>query len=350
MPHACFITRSGGPEVLAVREVPRQPCGPEQVRVAVAFCGANFADLAARAGVYGPAPRPPFVPGFEVSGTVEEAGPRSGFSPGERVLAVSRFGGYVDELVADAARVRRLPEGMSLEEGAALPAQYLTAHHALTRVAHAQRGESVLIHAVAGGVGTAALQLSRAFGLVTYGTASSEEKLAFARTHGLDHGIDYARQDFEVEVRRLTEGRGVDVALDANGGPSFGRSFRCLAPGGRLVVYGAAAALPQSLTPRAIAQWPRVAAALARQKWFHPFELIARNVSVCGLQLLLLWDDVEGLGQQLDALLALYREGRVRPVVERVFPLAEAAQAHRALHSRRTRGKVLLRAREETPW
>jgi NADPH:quinone reductase-like Zn-dependent oxidoreductase len=344
MPQACTIVRSGGPDVLTLRPLPPQQCGPAQVRIRVAFSGVNFADLAARAGVYGPAPRPPFVPGFEVSGTVEEAGPESGFSTGERVLAVSRFGGYVQELVADVTRVRRLPEGMSLEEAAALPAQYLTAHHALTRVCHAKAGESVLIHAVAGGVGTAALQLAQAMGLTTYGTSSSDEKLAYATGQGLTHAINYARDDFEREVLRLTGGRGVDIALDANGGASFGKSFRCLAPGGRLVVYGAAAALPRSLSPRAIAEWPRAVAELARQKWFHPFELITRNVSVCGLQLLLLWDDAQTLGRELEELLVLYAQGKVRPVVDQVFPLAEAAEAHRYLHARRTRGKVLLRA------
>jgi NADPH:quinone reductase-like Zn-dependent oxidoreductase len=342
MPRACFVTRSGGPEVLAMREVPPEACGPGQVRVRAAFCGVNFADLAARAGVYGPAPRPPFVPGFEVSGTVAEAGAQSGFTVGERVLAVSRFGGYTEELVADGARVRRLPAGMSLEEAAALPAQALTAHHALVHLAHARRGESVLVHAAAGGVGTAALQLSRVLGLSTFGTASSEDKLAFARGHGLQHGIDLSRQDFEREVLRLTRGRGVDVVLDANGGDSFGRSFRCLAPGGRLVVFGAAAALPSSLSLRAVAGWPRAALALARQKWFHPFELISRNVTVSGLQLLRLWDDVEGLGAELDALLALHARGDLRPFVDRVVPLAQAAEAHRYLHSRRSRGKVLL--------
>jgi NADPH:quinone reductase-like Zn-dependent oxidoreductase len=343
MPVECLVTRYGGPDVLEVREKPAVACGPAQVRIEVAFAGVNFADLAARAGLYGPAPHPPFAPGFEVAGTVTEAGETSGLAVGDRVLSGTRFGGYASELIVKGARARRLPEGMSLEEGAALVAQYLTAYHALTRVAHARPGETVLVHACAGGVGTAAVQLCKAFGLRSIGTSSADEKLAYARGQGLEVGINYAREDFEKAVRRAFPS-GVDVALDANGGASFGKSFRCLATGGRLVVYGAAAALPSARTLEAVREWPRAVWEFARQRWFHPFELIERNVSVAGLQILLLWDDLELLGAELDALLGLYREGKIRPVIDRVFPLVDAASAHRYLAERRTRGKVLLAA------
>lgn len=339
----CVVPRSGPPEVLQLRTVASEPCGPGQVRIRVAYAGVNFADLAVRAGLYGPAPKPPVVPGFELSGTVAEAGAESGFREGDRVLAVTRFGGYVDEKVVDAPRARRVPDSMSLEEAAALPAQYLTAYHALSEVCRARKGETVLIHAAAGGVGTAAVQLCRALGLTSFGTASSDEKLEYARQNGLQHGINYSRNDFEAEVMRLTEGRGVDIALDANGGRSYGKSFRVLARGGRLVVYGAAAALPTSL--RAVKEWPRIAWEFAHQKWFHPFELISRNVAVCGLQLLLLWDQLDVLGAELEALLRHYAEGALKPQVDRIFPLGDAAEAHRYLHSRRSKGKVLLAAR-----
>lgn len=339
MANECVVLKSGGPEALTLRTVPSRPCGPGQVRVRVAFIGVNFADLAVRAGVYGPAPKPPIVPGFEVAGVVEESKSPS-FQQGDRVLAVSRFGGYVDELVADETRVRRIPPAMSFEEAAALPAQYLTAWHALVAVCGAKRGESVLIHAAAGGVGTAAVQLCRELGLRSIGTASTDAKLDFARSQGLDVGINYAREDFEEAVRVATQGAGVDIALDANGGRSYGKSFRALAPGGRLVVYGAAAALPSSL--KAVAEWPRTAWELAHQKWFHPFELIDRNVSVCGLQLLRLWDRAEVLGQELDELLRLYDRGAIRPHIDRVFPMEDVAAAHRYLHDRSSRGKVLL--------
>ncbi len=341
MPIDCLVSRSGGPEVLVVRERAPVPLGPGQVRVRVAFAGVNFADLAARAGVYGPAPKPPFAPGFEVAGIVREADPATGFSEGERVLAVCRFGGYTSELVCDALRVRRLPAGMSLEEAAALPAQWLTAWHALTELCRVRRGETVLIHAAAGGVGTAAVQLCRELGLVSIGTASTAEKIAYAKGQGLQHGIGASEVDWVAAVKEITGGRGVDVALDANGGSSFGRSFECLAEGGKLVVFGAAAAMPRSL--RALGDLPGSALALWQQKRFSPFELIERNASVMGLQILLLWDQVALLGQEIDSLLFLRGAGRIHPVIDRVFELRDAAEAHRYLHARRTRGKVLLR-------
>ncbi len=341
MPFDCVVSRSGGPDVLVVRDRPPSPLGAGQVRVRVAYSGVNFADLAARAGVYGPAPKPPFAPGFEVSGVVAEADPATGFSPGDRVLAVSRFGGYTSELVTEAVRVRKIPADMQLDEAAALPAQYLTAWHALTELCRVRKGESVLIHAAAGGVGTAAVQICRELGLDSYGTASTREKIAYATSQGLRHGIVASEEDFVSATKRLTGGRGVDVVLDANGGSSFAKSFDCLAPGGKLVVFGAAQAMPRSL--KALGDLPKTALALAQQKKWGAFELIEKNASVMGLQILLLWDQVELLGKELDSLLFLCSTGRIRPVVDRIFPLAEAAEAHRYLHARRTKGKVLLR-------
>jgi NADPH:quinone reductase-like Zn-dependent oxidoreductase len=337
----CIVSTSGGPEVLHVLERPSSPVGVGQVRVKVHFAGVNFADLAVRAGVYQHAPPPPVVPGFEVSGDLVELGPGvEGFQVGDRVLAGTRFGGYADEVVADVGRVRKLPEGMSYETGAALLVQYLTAHHALTQSARVRRGEWVLVHAVAGGVGTAATQLARELGLTVIGTSSSDEKLAYARGQGAHHTLNYAKEDFEAGVKALTLGRGVDVVLDANAGAGLRKSFRCLAPGGRLVIFGVSNLLPKSLF-----DWPRVALDVVRQGIFTPFELLERNVSVGGVQVLLLWDDLALLGAQMDALMALSARGAIRPVVDQIFPLAEAAAAHRYHLERRSKGKVLLDCR-----
>jgi synaptic vesicle membrane protein VAT-1 len=338
---ACVVRRSGGPDALKVEMRPSPPLGEGQVRIEVHFAGVNFADLAVRAGIYGPAPSPPVVPGFEVSGFVLELGPKvQRLRVGDRVVAGTRFGGYVDEVVVDEARARKLPENVSLEVGAALIAQYVTAYHALTETCRVRTGEWVLVHAVAGGVGTATVQLAQHLGLNLIGTASTDEKLDFARGQGATHLINYAREDFVPRVRALTGGRGVDVALDANGGPSFRRSFRCLAPGGRLVVFGAA-----ELFPRSLVDWPRVAKDFALQPRFSPFELIEKNAGVLGLQVLLLWDELETLGREMDELLSLVEQGVLRPVVDQIFPLEQAPDAHRYLHARKTRGKVLLQTR-----
>jgi NADPH:quinone reductase-like Zn-dependent oxidoreductase len=339
MPRSAFVPRSGSSRVFRLQDTPPRSPGTGEVRITVAFAGVNFADLVARAGFYGPAPKPPFVPGFEVSGMVAEVGARvPGISPGDRVLAVTRFGGYTTDLVADATRVRRLPARTSLEQGAAMPGVYLTAYHGLTEIAHARKGESVLIHACAGGVGTALVQLARHFGLVSYGTASSREKLAFAKTQGLNHGINYATDDFVHAIRHLTGGRGVDVVFDANGGSSYAKSYQCLAPGGRLVVFGAA-----SLMPRTFRDFPRTVWRLLWQKRFNAMDLIDRNASVLGFQVLLLWDEIERLGREMDALIGLCEKGAIAPVVDQIFDLNSVSLAHDYLLARKSKGKVLLR-------
>ncbi len=339
MPRSAVVSKYGGPDVFRFVDTPPYSPGEGEVRITVAFAGVNFADIAARAGLYDPAPKPPFVLGFEVSGTVAEVGTRvPGLRPGDRVLAVTRFGGYTTDLVVEASRVRPLPPEMSLEQAAGLPAVYLTAYHGLTEVARIRRGESVLIHACAGGVGTALIQIGKALGLTTYGTASTDEKLAFARKNGLDVGINYATADFVLEVRRATEGRGVDVVFDANGGDSYARSYQCLARGGRLVVYGAANLMPDKWW-----QLPRSAWRLVSQKRFGPLDLIEKNAGVIGLQILLLWDEIEKLGTEMDAILGFYRSGAVKPIVDRIFDLEEIAQAHQYLLDRKSKGKVLLR-------
>jgi NADPH:quinone reductase-like Zn-dependent oxidoreductase len=197
----------------------------------------------------------------------------------------------------------------------------------------------VLIHAVAGGVGIAALQLASHAGLVTFGTASSQDKLDLARGMGLTHGIDYVREDFEARVLALTGGRGVDVVLDSLGGEALKKGYRILARGGRLVTFGAAQVAPTARTPRALV---KAAVELARGGVFHPFRLIEDNRGILGVQILLYWDDLAHLQHGMSELLSLYRAGVVRPVIDSVVPLEDARIAHERLESRRSKGKLLL--------
>ncbi len=241
MAHRIVYRKYGEPSVLGLEEFEPKEVGPTDVAIDVAFSGINFGDCIARRGFYSSAPPPPGCVGFEVSGTVQRVGTRvRGLKRGDRVLAVTRFGGYASVLVVDAAYVTKLPRGMSLEHAAALPAVYLTAWHSLYEIARARKGESVLIHAVAGGVGLAALQLAKDLGLVTYGTASSDVKLDLAREHGLDHGINYATRAWKAEVLAETRGRGVDIVLDSLGGEGFKKGYQSLARGGRIITIGAA--------------------------------------------------------------------------------------------------------------
>jgi NADPH:quinone reductase-like Zn-dependent oxidoreductase len=234
-----WIPAHGEPEVLEVREAPDPDAAVGEVRIRVAAAGINFADILARMGLYPDAPQPPAVVGYEVSGTVDQVGSGvDGLAEGSRVAALTRFGGYSDTVVVPANQVIPIGDGLSLEKAAALPVNYLTAWVMLVWLGNVRRGDRVLVHAVAGGVGQAALQICRHFGAEVLGTASGgkHERL---RQLGVTHPIDYRSQDFEEEVERVTGGRGVDIALDAVGGESFKKSYRCLAPLGRLVVFGA---------------------------------------------------------------------------------------------------------------
>ena len=341
MPRRTVFRRYGEVDVLETESFPAPPLAPHQLRVAVAFAGVNFADVIARRGFYKWAPPPPTCVGFEVAGTVIEIGSAvRRFARGDRVLAITRFGGYSDEVCIDEARAFPVPKGATLEQAAALPAVTITAWHSLCEVARLREGESVLIQAVAGGVGVAALQIAKHLGLTTYGTASSEAKLTFAREHGLDHGIDYVRGDFEQEVLRLTEGRGVDCVLDSLGGAGLRKGYRCVAPGGTLVTIGAAQVAPRSRSPRALLA---AAAELVRGGLFHPFQLIEHNRAIAGVQVLLLWDDLPRIRRGMAAISSLFETGALRPHIDRVFPLEQARAAHALLESRGSRGKLLLR-------
>src|SRR3989475_8618045 len=229
-----WTTRRGGPEVLEVREAPDPQPGPGQVRIRVRAAGVNFADVMARVGMYPDAPPLPCVLGYEVSGEIDRPIDRAG----EKVLAMTRFGGQSGLVGVPAAAVRPIPDAVSYAEAASIPVVWLTAWHMLVELGNLRRGQTVLIHAAAGGVGTAAVQICKKLGATAIGTASApkHERL---RELGLAHAIDYRKADFEAEVKRITGGRGVDIALDAVG--TFRKSFRCLAPVGKLMMYGASA-------------------------------------------------------------------------------------------------------------
>lgn len=345
MARRIVFRKHGEPDVLEVGTVVDAQLGLGEVRVSVAFAGVNFADVIARRGFYKWAPTLPTCVGFEVAGTVSEVGPEvHTLAVGDRVLAIVRFGGYADEVVLEATRAWKVPEGKSLAEAAALPVVTLTAWHALCEIARIRSGESILIQAVAGGVGLAALQIAKHLGLVTYGTASSREKLSLARGLGLDHGIDYTKTDFEEEITRLTHGRGVDHVLDSLGGEGLRKGYRCLAPGGHLVTIGAAQVAPTSRDPLALLE---AGLELLRGGVFHPMQLIEHNRSISGVQVLLLWDELARIRRGMEQILRWWAEGVVTPHVDQVFPLASARDAHRYMESRRSRGKILLRCAGE---
>jgi NADPH:quinone reductase-like Zn-dependent oxidoreductase len=332
------IPRYGPPEVLAVREAPDPPVAPATVRIRVEAAGVNFSDLLARQGLYPDAPRPPCVVGYEVAGVVDAVG--SGVtSPrvGDRVIAMTKFGGQSQLVVVPAPFVLPLPEGWSFEEGAALPVVYLTAHHMLVRVVAARAGELVLVHAAAGGVGLAVAELGRILGLRVLGLASPG-KHEVLRRYGVE-ALDGRDPRWPDAVRRLAPG-GVDIVLDGVGGESWRPDYALLAPLGRLVCYGASelsVGLRRNIFKvvwKAL-RWPR----------FAPLSLMNHNRAVAGVNIGHLWNAESILRPQLEALLGYARDGRIRPRVDRAFPLTEAATAHRYIHERRNIGKVVLTLR-----
>ncbi len=332
---AVQVRRHGPPAVLEVHDVPEPEPQAGQVRVRVRAAGINFADLLARLGLYRDAPKPPFIPGLEASGEIDKVGPEvRELSEGQSVMVLSKSGAYAEKLTVSANQVAPIPPGMSFEAAAALPVNYLTAYHMLFYMANLRPGERVLVHAAAGGVGLAATELSKIVGAEIFGTAS-ESKFDFLRKWGVHHLMDYRTQDFEAEVRKLTNGEGVDVVLDAVGGESFAKSYRLLRPAGRLVVFGFSTAV-RGLTR---SYWKAASGYLKTPK-FHPLDLMGKNRAVIGVYLGRLLPQI--IRQEYAALFKFFAEGRIQPHVDRTYPLAQAATAHHYIHERKNVGKVLL--------
>lgn len=335
-----WIARKGPPEVLQLREAPDPQPGPGQVRIRVAAAGVNFADLMMRLGLYPDAPPLPAVPGYEVSGTIDAAGP--GADPallGRPALAAIRFGGYADAVCVPAAQAVPLPPDADLLRAAALPVNYLTAWQMLEVMARVREGDVVLINGAAGGVGLAALDLCRLRGARVIGTASPA-KHDFLRARGVEVVLDSRRPSFAAEVLAATGGRGCDIALEPRHGRWLGESHAALAPTGRLVMFGFSSGAPGE-KPSPLAPL----ATLAQVPWWRlgPIRLMNDNKGVMGVNLGRLWS-YPPVAVWLRELTALLAAGRLAPHVDRVFPLAEAAAAHAYLHARRNIGKVLLGA------
>ena len=331
------IPRHGPPEVFEIREAPDPAPAAGEIRIRVRAAGINFADVLARLGLYPDAPKPPMVVGYEVAGRVDAVGAAvTGISEGDRVVALTRFGGYSDTVVVPAAHAFHYPEEMSDAEAAAVPVNYLTAALALYRMAALTPGETVLVHNAGGGVGIAATQLARLRRAIVIGTASAMKHAAL-RTFGVEHVIDYRHANVADEVRRITRGRGADVILDPIGGHSFTESYRLLAPLGRLVIFGLSAAAPGERRNL----WRAFRAWLATPR-FDPLSLMNRNRGVFGLHVGHLWDERPQLTPLMEMLVSELRAGRLKPVVARTFPLDQAADAHRFIQSRGNIGKVVL--------
>ncbi|OLE58177.1 MAG: hypothetical protein AUG13_00365 [Chloroflexi bacterium 13_1_20CM_2_59_7] len=315
---ALVISRLGGPEWLEVRQVQEPAAGPGEELVRVQAGGVNFADIMAAQGGYPGTPKPPIVAGREFSGVLEKNG--------QRVMGYAQWAAFAERIAARSELLWPVPTGWSAEEGTAFPVNYFTAYFAYWKAGLLDNASEapprVLIHAVAGGVGTAAVQIGKLLGAEMYGTSSSEEKLARVNQLGLRHGINYKQRDYEQTVKDMTRGEGVDAVFEMLGGEHTAKSIRCLRDFGRVIVYGSATGQPASLDPRV---------------------LYAKGASVHGLWLTYLSAKRDLMDQAWKQLSAWTAQGHLRPVVGHMLPLERAPEAYRLLLERKNFGKVVLR-------
>jgi NADPH:quinone reductase-like Zn-dependent oxidoreductase len=331
------IVRFGGPEALRLMESIPAPIQPDGVRIRVAAAGINLADVMMRMGLYPEAPRLPFVPGYEVAGTVVETGARAAsFKAGHRVLAACRFGGYTTEIVLPESLVRPTPPHLSDVEAAAIPVNFMTAWMALNEMARVRSGDRILAPGAAGGVGTALVQIASLSGADVVGLVGSEAKKEAVLSLGARAAFTYGEWE---EMGDGERGR-FDVIVDSRGGADAKASYKSLAPGGRLVSYGVSSMIGGMR--RSI---PRALGTLIHTPLFTPIGLEMANRGVYGLNLLTLFDDEKGmmlLTRSMDRVLEEFGERRLKVMVGRTFPLSEAGAAHAYLQSRANIGKVVL--------
>ena len=326
-------TRRGGLDAIEIIEESEPSPETGQLRIEVHRAGINFADLMMRQGLYGAAPDFPFTPGYEISGIVKELGEGVGsFSVGDRVVALTGFGGYAEQVTVDQERVWPLPENVSFDAAAAMPVTYLTAHHMLVYLGNFKPGDSILVHHAAGGVGTATAQLASALDAgVVYGTASAN-KADFVKAHGMIHiprGEDF--------VQRIKDDiGGVHHALDPVGGKHVMQSYRALRNGGRLYVFGASSAVkgPKRSLLTAINMWRTTPK-------FDPIRMMNSNKSVFGVHMGM-WKDEDVVREQMVSLAKMLEMKLIEPVIDSVYRFEDVAAAQKHIHDRGNRGKVLL--------
>jgi NADPH2:quinone reductase len=313
----------GGPEVLALREVPDPPPpGPGELQVRIQARGVQYVDVLMLAGKYQFRPEPPFIPGSEGAGEVVAVGPGvTGFKPGDRVMSRHRLGGFAQLGNAKAEDCDLIPSAIGLEEAAVFRNVYHTAYHALLQRGRLKPADWVLIHGAAGGIGLPAIQIAKLYGAKVIATASTDEKRGVCLEEGADHAIDY-QAGFRDKVMELTGGRGVDIVYDPVNGPTFEESLRCLAWGGRILILGFLGGAP----------------ALARTNYLLIKGIEAIGVRIGGLS----EAHPEVAAANIKTLVELAGQGKLKPRIWRRFPLEAAADAIEALIDRKVIGKAAL--------
>ncbi len=336
---AYFLVRNGAADkAFELRDLPTlKPKAGEVLIHAEAF-GLNFADVMARLGLYKDAPPLPAVVGYETVGRVAEVGEGvTNVKVGDRVVALSRFGGYAQAVVTDARATMLIPDDMDAGIATCLATQYATAWYAAEEMVRLHEGDHVLIHAAAGGVGIALIQMAKRRGAVIFGTAGSDEKLKFLKEQGVDYPINYRKVDFAVEIKKLGFDKKIDVVYDPIGGESLKKGMTLLTAGGRMVTYGASSMTEAKGNPFKI-----LGVALGFGIW-SPIEFVTTSRSLLGINMLRIADNrPEILARCIKNVVELTASGDLKPVVGKTFPHTQLAEAHEYLASRQSIGKVAI--------
>ena len=329
-------TKIGGPDSIEIISEKLKQAVDNEVKVRVYRAGINFADLMMRQGLYGTNPDFPFTPGYEVSGIITEIGDNvENLKIGDRVIAMTGFGGYAEEVIIGSNRIIPIPNNMSFDQAAAMPVTYGTAYHMLVHLGGIKEGDSILIHHAAGGVGTAAAQICKSFGAeIIIGTASKSKK-EFVESMGM-YFVDRDSEDFVKVCKKLTNGKGVHQAIDPVAGKHLMKSYNSLRNGGKLHCFGASSAVPKE--KRSIIAALRM---LINTPKFNPMKMMNSNKAIFGVHMGRM-DDEEIFRSHLNELGRLLEKGGINPIIDSVWRFEEVSNAQKHMHQRKNKGKVLL--------
>ena len=331
---AVIVTKHGDPDKMEIQDVSMPIPGPNEICIKVSIAGINFADILSRMGLYPGAPKPPFTPGMEVSGTIHELGPDvEGFEVGDRVVGSGTNGGYAEYTVSNCKGVFKIPKDVSFEVAASFPAVYLTSYLMIIHPGDLQPGESILIHGAAGGVGLASIELAKIAGAKTIFGTCSPSKHEFIQERGV---LPVDKDNFLAEIMQWTDDKGVDLVLDPIGGEHLMQSYRCLGSGGRVCSFGISDMAPGKKR----SHWHRIKSWLSFPK-FDPLKMMTSNRGVFGIHLGR-WKNWEHLDKARKDLMGWISEGKISPHVDKVFPSEKVSDAHNYIQDRKNIGKVLL--------
>lgn len=330
------ITGHGAPEKLKLTDAPVPEITDDQVLIKVAAAGVNFADILARQGLYPEIPKLPFIPGYEVAGTIEKAGKNAqNLKQGQRVAAFTNYGGYAEYAVSVPRFTAALDPSVAFTDAAAVPVNWLTAHHSIFYTGPVQKGDRALVHAAAGGVGIAAVNLLKNAGYIVYGTAGSDEKLDFLKSIGVDFPINYRTSDFQQVIEKESGLNSLDLIIDSIGGDYVKKGLKLLRANGRLILIGAASFAGLSKIARI---WKYM-----RTFKIGPFHLIGNSHGVYGVSITKLIKQRPDLAEaQFRKIISMLNAGEIKPKIDGAYPFEKAAGAHARIESRKSIGKVVL--------